>query len=589
MVGTQRDTFISGQLPTLVVIEVLSGFFANFALMKTTRLALAILMALLALPLAKATDKSTPIVSEDALRSMVVENPDSVLVLINKIEKTGKPSLAPFRISLLKALAYNEKRMFAYVYKYASETLQSDSMATHPKEHTNALTLFAVTQYFFGDLQGCVKSCTEAMNLARQTGNLPAELNVLTTMAKTYFALNDRTRGYQTIETIIKEGGDSDNPRALANVSAAYGVKIIQLYADNRFGEALQEGQKRLAIIDKIDRIGGAPDGFTDQQRAYTYARIASCAEKNGNSAEAAKAYSEFMRTNYGSSESGKPYITDYLLDAGKYSAVLEFTKPLFKKFEGADTINTDYHSLLISNARAEAGLGHHKRAFDFMERANVVQDSLYTREKTTQAQELATVFALNEKQLELEKEKAESQKRLILLWSAGGIILLVVLILIILWWQFQVIKKHNKLAARRIDELMKQREKEQVEETNDHVSHKDKDAFNRLEQIILKGLLFKDPQFNRDGIVKATGLSRTTVMQLIQEFTGLTPSDYIKKLRIEHSVKLIKEHPEWTIDGIAEGCGYVRRATYYSHFNKFFGITPAQYRKELEKENAKE
>ena len=571
------------------MIEVFSGFFANFALMKTTRLALAILVALLVLPLAKAADKSTPVVSEDVLRSMVVETPDSVLVLLDKIEKAKKSSLAPFRISLLKALAYNEKRQFAYVYKYASETLRSDSMATHPKEHINALTLLAVTQSFFGNLQGCVKSCTEAMNLAHKTDNLPAELNILTTMAKTYFALNDRTRGYQTIETIIKEGGDSDDSRVLANVSAAYGVKIIQLYADGRFGEALQEGQTRLAIINKIDIIGGAPEGFTDQQRAYTYARIASSAEKVGNSAEATAAYSKFLSTEYGSSEIGKPYITDYLLNVGKYSTVLEFTKPLFKMFEGTDTINTDYHSLLISNARAEEGLGHHKRAFDLMERANVVQDSLYTREKTTQTQELATVFALNEKQLELEKEKAESQKRLILLWSAGGIILLVVLILIILWWQFQVIKKHNKLAARRIDELMKQRDKEQTEETIDHVSNEDKDAFNSMEQIILKNRLFKDPQFNRDSIVKATGLSRTTVIQLIQELTGLTPSDYISKLRVEHSVKLIREHPEWTIDGIAEGCGYVRRATYYSHFNKFFGITPAQYRKELEKENTKE
>lgn len=568
---------------------VLSGFLINFALMKTTRLTLAILMAFLVLPLAKAADKSTPIVSEDVLRSIVVENPDSVLVLLDSIEKDKKPTLAPFRVSLLKALAYNEKRMFAYVYKYASEAILSDSIAKHPKEHINALTLLAVTQSFFGDLQGCVKSCTEAINLARQAGNLPAELNVLTTMAKTYFALNDRTRGYQVVETIIDKGTDSDNPRVLANVSAAYGVKIIQLYADNRFNEALQESQKRLAIIDRIDKIGGAPAGFTDQQRAYTYARIASSAQMSGNTEEAATAFSEFMNTDYGRSEIGKPYITDYLLNAGKYATVLEFTNPLFKMFEGTDTINTDYHSLLISNARAEAGLGNYKFAFDQLERANVVQDSLYTREKTTQAQELATIFALNEKQLELEKEKAESQKRLILLWSAGGIILLVVLILVILWWQFQIIKKHNKLAVRRIDELMKQREKEQAEEVINHESNEDKDAFNHMEQIILKGLLFKDPQFNRDAIAKATGFSRTKIIQMIQEFTSLTPSDYITKLRLEHSVKLIKEHPDWTIDGIAEGCGYVRRATYYSHFNKFFGITPAQYRKELEKENTNE
>ena len=201
--------------------------------MKTIRLTLVILVALLVLPFMRAP------ISEDLLRSMVVENPDSVLSLLDKIEKSKDGALPPFRISLLRALAYNEKRMFASVYNYACETLKNDSMATHPKEHANALTLLAVTQSFFGDLQGCVNSCTQAMDLARQTGNLPAELNVLTTMAKTYFALNDRTRGYEAIETIIKKGADSDNPRVLANVSAAYGVKIIQLYADDRFGLAV--------------------------------------------------------------------------------------------------------------------------------------------------------------------------------------------------------------------------------------------------------------------------------------------------------------------------------------------------------------
>ena len=64
---------------------------------------------------------------------------------------------------------------------------------------------------------------------------------------------------------------------------------------------------------------------------------------------------------------------------------------------------------------------------------------------------------------------------------------------------------------------------------------------------------------------------------------------DSVNKLRVEYSVKMIKEHPEWTIDAIAESCGYVRRATYYSHFNKFFGISPAQYRKEKSKNESKD
>lgn len=566
--------------------------FCTFALMKPTRIALTLLTVLLALSLIYAADKPAPTVTEENLRSIIVENPDSVLGILDGMENAKSSALSPFRISLLRTLAYNEKRMFAYVSKYAKETLESDSIATHPKEHINALTLLSVAQSFFGDLQGCVKSSTEAMNLAHKNGNLPSELNVLTTMAKTYFALGDKKNGYDALESIISKGTRSDNARVLANVSAAYGVKIVQLYADNRFDEALREGQKRLEIIDRIDKMGGAPEGFTDQQRAYTYARIASNAEKAGRPQEASAAFDKFMATDYGNSEIGRPYIVDYLLDARKFSTVLEFTRPLFARFEGTDTINGDYYSLLTANAEAQSGLGNYKVGYELMQRAVAVQDSLYTREKTTQAQELATVFALNEKHLELEKEKAESQKRLILLWSAGGIILLIVLILMILSWQFRIIRKHNRLAARRIDELMARHEQPEVmpdADDADDEDNKDKNTFISMEKVIIKDKLFKDPQFNRDSIAEASGLSRNKVLQLIQEFTGLTPSDYITRLRLEHSVKLIKEHPDWSIDGIAEGCGYVRRATYYSHFAKLYGITPAQYRKELEKQDTPE
>lgn len=545
-----------------------------------------LMMVLLVLPFISAADKSTQATTEQTLRSMVVEYPDSVIAILDRIEKSAKPSLSPVRISLMRAIAYNEKRMFTYVNKYAREALESDSINTLPKIKTNALSLLSMSQLFFGNIQGSIESCSEAIKIAHESGNLPGELSILNKMAMNYFTLGDSEKGYEALETTISRGASSDDVRVLANVSAAYGVKIVHLYGDNRFAEALRESQKRLDIISRIDNIGGAPNGFTDQQRAYTYARIACSAEKAGNTSEAADAYARFLETDYGRSDVGKPYIMDYLLDAHKYSTVLEYTKPLFSKFQSTDTINDDYCSLLTVNSKAQSGLGNYKLGYHFMERAKTIQDSIYMREKNTQAQELATVFALNENQLELQEEKAESQKRLILLWSAAGIILLVVVILIILWWQFRIIKRHNRLAARRIDELLEQHEQQREVLATTEENKDNKDAFIKMEQTIIGGLLFKNPKFNRDDICKATGLSRNMVIQLIHEFAGLAPSGYITKLRLEYSVKLIKEHPEWSIDGIVEECGYVRRATYYSHFVKFYGLTPAQYRKELKNEN---
>ncbi len=104
------------------------------------------------------------------------------------------------------------------------------------------------------------------------------------------------------------------------------------------------------------------------------------------------------------------------------------------------------------------------------------------------------------------------------------------------------------------------------------------------MQQKIISEKLFIQPNFNREAIMQATGFTRTRVVNLIDKYTGLTPSEYINKLRIEYSVRLIQDHPEWTIDAIAEECGYGRRGTYYNHFYKVFGITPAQYRKEKSK-----
>lgn len=536
---------------------------------------LLIFLTLLTDSISIASETSDPV---QILRAKLVESPDSVLAELDRIESEKNPVLPSYQINLLRGLAYNEKRMFSLVERYALKALASDSISAHPKEHLNALTLFSDAQSYFGNYQGSISSSIKAMEMARQDGNKAAEYFILTTMAKTAFTMGNRKQGYEYLDRVIKEGSESSEIRVLANVASAYGVKVIELYADGRFAEGLSEGKNRLELIEKIDKIGGSPAGFTDQQRAYAYARLASCAERLGQKDEAVKAYDAFMATDYAKNPIGRVYITDYLLDSGQWRKVLNFTAPLYPMFEGPDTISGDYHSLLISDARAEAGLGNFQEAYGLTQRAAAIQDSLYIREKSTKAQELASVFALNEKDLALVNEKAKSQRRHILLLASSGIALLILIILVLVWRAYRNSVMQQRIAAKRIDELISQRPPE-ADSTPEN--QKDYEQFAEMQKKIISEGLFKSANLNRDSIAEATGLSRAKVSQLIGQFTSLSPNDYINKLRVEYSVKMIKEHPEWTIDAIAESSGYVRRATYYSHFNKFFGISPAQYRKE--------
>ena len=65
------------------------------------------------------------------------------------------------------------------------------------------------------------------------------------------------------------------------------------------------------------------------------------------------------------------------------------------------------------------------------MQRSYALRDSIYSRESESKAQEYASLFDANEKELRLSEAKAESQRKTILIVSAAT---LIVLLLFILW-----------------------------------------------------------------------------------------------------------------------------------------------------------
>lgn len=535
---------------------------------------------------ANAADMITDsMITEQALKRMIVESPERVISLLDSVETRDVASLPQYRRDLLRALAYNELRMFSLKNKFARKALESDSMLTNPKARLQALTMLAKSEAFYGDYHESTKMAEEAIRVARELDNKPAELDILHSMASNAFEIGDKNAGYGYLQEITEGNISSDNVRVLANVSSALGTKIIQLYDDDRYDDALAESDRRLAVINRIDELGGAPQGFTDQQRAFTYARIASSAIKAGQLEKAEKAYNDFNATVYGQTTYGKAFITDYLLNAGKYDEILDNTAPLYNMMQEYDTINTDYHSLLYCNALAYAGLGNTRRAFELSQRAAAINDSIYMRERDSRAQELALMFQLNEKDMQIERSKAKLQKRRVLLMAAAGISTVILIVLVVLYAKYRNILQRNRIAARQIDELMTQKEQlyhsRQQSVGNNSNEHDDYNEFVSMEKVIVEKQLFTKANFNRDSIAEECGLSRNRVVMLIQQYAKTTPGDYINKLKILHSVKMINLHPDWTIDAIAEASGYSNRSTYYQNFYKVFGITPAQYRKQ--------
>lgn len=66
---------------------------------------------------------------------------------------------------------------------------------------------------------------------------------------------------------------------------------------------------------------------------------------------------------------------------------------------------------------------------------------------------------------------------------------------------------------------------------------------------------------------------------RLIKKKTGLTYSDYVKQLRLNHAARLLL-HSSQTVEEIMEASGYRNKGYFYRIFQEKYGTTPSQYRK---------
>lgn len=568
------------------------------AILRTTLTILALLVFSLGVQAQQRASASG--IDEEQMRRLLVASPDSLLRLIDGTTSDKRRLLPEYRRDLYRALAYNQLRQHVMKKHYAEKVLASDSIHRYPALQLQAMNILIDAQNFTGNYHDCIRTSQEAVGIARAIGNKPAEYGILGTMAKVHLSMGQKAAGYELLDRIIADGQQAGGVRELAYVSWAMGIKTIWLNDDSRFREATGTGEQRLKVIARIEAIGGAPDGYADQQRGYTYARLAASLEREGRKEEAAEAYRKFRSTEFGNTTNGSLNIVDYLQDSGQYGKILEVTAPCRAILADGDSINNDYWSLLYSEARAYEGLGRFREGYECLHRAQVIQDSLQNREKNGKAQEFAALFRLNEKENQLLVARADLQRHRLLLLSALGIGLMASVLLAFVTWHYRNSLKRNRIAARQIDELMAQKEElrqssergtatEVKAEHENHVAPEADDMapeedgyrqFLNAEAVIVRQLLFLRPASEKKEVASQCGISQAQLLQLIKRYAGCGISDYFNKLKVEYSVKLMKQHPEWTVEAIAHTAGYASRNTFYQNFNKIYGMTPMQYRK---------
>lgn len=79
-------------------------------------------------------------------------------------------------------------------------------------------------------------------------------------------------------------------------------------------------------------------------------------------------------------------------------------------------------------------------------------------------------------------------------------------------------------------------------------------------------------------GFIKLAGRSSEHVCRTCKSVTGLTPSQYINRIRIEYAAQLLRSD-EVSIDDVVNDCGFENTSYFYRLFRKQLGTTPKAYR----------
>ena len=82
------------------------------------------------------------------------------------------------------------------------------------------------------------------------------------------------------------------------------------------------------------------------------------------------------------------------------------------------------------------------------------------------------------------------------------------------------------------------------------------------------------------DEIARQIGCSRTRLFSVFKHQQGMSPNDWLQRLRIQKTQHLLTTSNR-TLDDIAQSCGFATSAYFCTVFKKYTGLTPGAYRQE--------
>ena len=95
----------------------------------------------------------------------------------------------------------------------------------------------------------------------------------------------------------------------------------------------------------------------------------------------------------------------------------------------------------------------------------------------------------------------------------------------------------------------------------------------------------FSNPCFSPASLLHQSGYAEDYIRAEFKKSTGVTPVDFLAKIRVEHARKLFEIYgASLSVSEVAEACGFEDPIYFSRRFKQWIGFSPAEYKKQMTK-----
>lgn len=548
------------------------------------------------------------------LREKIAHNPESSLLLLDSLEEKG--AIPQYGIDYLRALSYRTQSRYYMCMYYATHALNNPEIQRDSVLTSYTYMLLAESSVASFQLAEAADMITKGKEYAEKANDQLLRANMLQMEGGLYRNMGVLNKSYECLQEAVSLLSDISNAEAKFLLSHCMGYLMGYYISDRKPQKAWEVGLQRERLLRSLESRTDVDVHVLDRHKGFFYSKMAYLSYQVKKPQMAKKYADMFYSTVFSTTSMGQLEINDFLLESGDYHSVLVHSKAYFAELDASDSLNVIYLRTLYQSGKAYSALGKYSDAYNAMMQAYDIRNKMRVNMERNQIFDLTDVTDAVSREYELEKAayRVQMQHRIII--GLVGIMAFLLLLLGGLWRALTVIKRKNRKMAELILELDDQRNKlmpkysfPQLEmtadagerklpqeadtaagtdtdtdtepETSDTSVSENEGLFLKFDQQVKEQKLYLNYKLTRDDYAHLMGVDRNRFASILKLFTaGGNLSCYLNDLRLEYSIGLFRNHPDWPISKVATESALPSLSTFYRLFKDKYGINPNSFRK---------